>query len=71
MEKLFDFEERTSDIESICLNCGLEEKIPDFIYDEMCEKKKHNELKTNQKISTLYCNRCQKLKVVSKYWINN
>ena len=23
------------DIESICLNCGLEETIPDFIYGEM------------------------------------
>ena len=26
------------DIKSIYLNCGLEETIPDFIYDEMEEK---------------------------------
>ena len=34
------------DIKSICLNCGLEETIPDFIYDEMGGKAKHKELKT-------------------------
>ncbi len=59
------------DIDSICLNCKLEEKIPDFIYGEFSEKVKHKELKTNQAVSTIYCNRCHKLKTVSKYWINH
>lgn len=59
------------DIESICLNCGLEETIPDFIYGEMGGKQKHKELKTKQKVSTIYCNRCGKFKTVSKYWLNH
>lgn len=59
------------DIKSICLNCGLEETIPDFIYDEMGGKAKHRELKTKQKVSTIYCNRCGKFKTVSKYWLNH
>lgn len=59
------------DIESICLNCGLEDTIPDFIYDEMSESVKHKELKTKQKVSTIYCNRCGKLKTVSKYWLSH
>lgn len=29
-------------IKSICLNCGLEETIPDFIYEEMDGKEKTN-----------------------------
>ena len=58
-------------IESICLNCGLEETIPNFIYDEMGGKEKHKELKTKQKVSTIYCNRCGKYKTVSKYWLNH
>ena len=29
------------DIESICINCGLEEAIPGFIYDEMGGKQKN------------------------------
>jgi len=64
-----DLEE--SDIESICLNCGLEELIPDFIYDEMGGKSKHKELKTKQKVSTIYCNKCGKSKTVSKYWVKH
>ena len=52
------------DIKSICLNCGLEETIPDFIYDEMGGK-------SNQKVSTIYCNKCGKFKTVSKYWLNH
>lgn len=59
------------DVKSICLNCGLEETIPDFIYDEMGGKAKHKELKTEQKVSTIYCNRCGKFKTVSKYWLNH
>ncbi len=58
------------DIKSICLNCESEETIPDFIYDEMVGKAKHKELKTKQKVSTIYCNRCDKFKTVSKYWLN-
>ena len=27
------------DVKSICLSCGFEETIPDFIYDEMGGKK--------------------------------
>ena len=46
-----DLEE--SDIESICLNCGLEEVVPDFIYDEMGGKSKHKELKTKKKVSDI------------------
>ena len=41
------------DIKSICLNCELEETIPDFIYDEMEGKSKNKELKTEQKVSTI------------------
>ena len=59
------------DIKSICLNCGLEELVPDFIYDEMGSKVKHNELKTKHKVSTIYCNKCGKLKTVSKYWLTH
>ena len=55
------------DVKSICLSCGFEETIPDFIYDEMGEKEKHKELKTKKKVSTIYCNRCGKYKTVSKY----
>lgn len=68
---IFNFNDTSSDIESICLNCGLEEKVPDFIYDEMGSRVKHKELKTNQKVSTIYCNRCGKFKTVSKYWLNH
>lgn len=50
---IFNFDDTSSDIESICLNCGLEEKVPDFIYDEMGSRVKHKELKTNQKVSTI------------------
>lgn len=28
---IFNFDDASSDIESICLNRGLEEKVPDFI----------------------------------------
>ena len=68
---IFNFDDTSSDIESICLNCGLEEKVPNFIYDEMGSRVKHKELKTNQKVSTIYCNRCGKFKTVSKYWLNH
>ena len=66
-----DTEPSIPDIKSICLNCGLEETVPDFIYDEMGSKVKHNELKTKHKVSTIYCNRCGKLKTVSKYWLKH
>ena len=59
------------DVKSICLSCGFEETIPDFIYDEMGGKEKHEELKTKKKVSTIYCNRCSKYKTVSKYWLTH
>lgn len=45
-------------IDTTCLNCGFTENVPDFIYDEMSRKKYH--LKIRKKVSTLYCNKCQK-----------
>ena len=59
-----------SDVDSICLNCGREEKIPDFIYDEMGHLTLHKEL-GNKKAYSLYCNNCRKLKVVSKSYLEN
>ena len=61
----FDFEDNGgSDIETICLNCGYTEKVPDFIYDEMSRKKYH--LKIRKKVSTLYCSKCQKQTAIPK-----
>ena len=57
-----------SDIETICLNCGFTEKVPDFIYDEMSRKKYH--LKVNKKVSTLYCSKCQKETAIPKTFLN-
>ena len=57
-----------SDIETICLNCGFTEKVPDFIYDEMSRKKYH--LKINKKVSTLYCSKCQKETAIPKTFLN-
>lgn len=57
------------DVKSICLNCGYEDTIPDFIYDEFSEKIKHKELKNDKKISTLNCSRCNKLKIIPKQYI--
>lgn len=55
----FNFEDNGgTDIETTCLNCGYTEKVPDFIYDEMSRKKYHS--KINKKVSTLYCNNCEK-----------
>ena len=57
-----------SDIETICLNCGFTEKVPDFIYDEMSRKKYH--LKVNKKVSTLYCSKCQKETAIPKTFLD-
>ena len=65
----FNFEDDTgSDIETTCLNCGYTEKVPDFIYDEMSRKKYH--LKINKKVSTLYCNKCQKETAIPNSFLN-
>jgi len=57
--------ETDDDIDSMCLNCGFEQKIPDFIYGEMGILLKHKEL-NNKSVCTIYCNNCQKLKVIPK-----
>ena len=51
---------------------------PDFLIDRKAvakitfsNKEKHKELKTNKKVSTIYCNKCGKYKTVSKYWLNH
>lgn len=49
-------------IKKIYINYGLEKTIPNFIYDKMGVKVKYSELKAKRKISTIYCNRCGKLK---------
>lgn len=65
----FDFDDNeNSDIETICLNCGYTEKVPDFIYDEMSRKKYH--LKINKKVSTLYCSKCQKQTAIPKSFVD-
>lgn len=65
----FDFnDDENSDIETICLNCGYTEKVPDFIYDEMSIKKYH--LKINKKVSTLYCSKCQKQTAIPKSFVD-
>lgn len=70
-EQIDDIGSYIPDIDSICLNFGLEETIPDFFYDEISEKAKHKELKTKQKVSTIYCNRYGKFKTVLKYWLKH
>lgn len=55
----FDFgNDIGGDIETICLNCGFTERVPDFIYDECSRKKYHFKLK--KRVSTLYCSKCEK-----------
>lgn len=59
LDPTFNFDNNYgSDIKTTCLACGFTENVPDFIYDEMSRKKYH--LKIRKKVSTLYCNKCQK-----------
>ena len=70
VEELDFFGIDDNDIDSICLNCGLEEEIPAFIYDEMGKLITHKEL-NNKNVYTIYCNNCEKLKVISKNILKN
>ena len=38
------FYETDDDIVSVCLNCGLEQEVPAFIYDEIGKLATHKEL---------------------------
>ena len=40
-----DYEDTNTDVETICLNCGYTEHVPDFIYGECSRKKYHLKLK--------------------------
>ena len=70
----FNFDEEfyndtSEDIETTCLNCGFTEKVPDFIYDECSRKIYHFKLK--KKVSTLYCNKCEKETAVPSSFLKN
>lgn len=70
----FEFEDDNCDyssdyIDSICLNCGETDRIPDFVYGE-CSKKKYH-LKLNKKVPTLICGFCEKETVVSSSFLKN
>lgn len=66
----FDFDDYSGgDIETICLNCGYTEKVPDFIYDEFSTKKYHFKLK--KKVPTITCMNCQKESAVPSSFLKN
>lgn len=66
----FDFSDEVPGyIESICLNCGQKDDIPDFIYDECSRKKYH--LKINKRVSTLNCGYCDKESVIPVSYLKN
>lgn len=64
-----DYDYSDDYIDSICLNCGKKDSIPDFIYDECSRKKYH--FKLNKKVSTLDCGYCEKETVVPSSFLKN
>lgn len=74
LDSNFQFKDNNYDyssdyVNSICLNCGKTDKIPDFIYGE-CSKKKYH-LKLNKKVPTLQCGYCEKETVVPSSFLKN
>ena len=74
LDSNFQFKDNNYDyssdyVNSICLNCGKTDKIPDFIYGE-CSKKKYH-LKLNKKVPTLQCGHCEKETVVPSSFLKN
>lgn len=70
----FEFEDENYDysseyVDSICLNCGKTDSVPDFIYDEYSRKKYH--LKLNKKVATLECGYCEKETLVPSSFLKN
>lgn len=66
----FDFDDNMShDIETVCLNCGEKELVPNYIYDEFSKKKYHFKLK--KKAPTITCMSCQKDTAVPSSYLNN
>ena len=68
-EFIDDIIDDSDDIDSICLNCGKEDRIPCFIYDEYSKKRYH--LKIKKKVSTLQCGFCGKETVIPKKFFKN
>ena len=62
------YDNDNEDIASVCLNCGYEAIVPDFIYDEFGVLIKHKEL-NNEKVWTINCNNCDEVKVVPKNYL--
>lgn len=70
----FEFENDNYDysndyIDSICLNCGKTDKVPNFIYDECSRKKYH--FKINKKVATLECGYCEKETLIPLIFFKN
>lgn len=70
----FEFEDDNYDyssdyVDSICLNCGKTDSVPDFIYNECSRKKYH--LKLNKNVSTLECGYCEKETLVPSPSLKN
>ena len=66
----FSDDNESSEIDSICLNCGHDALLPDYIYDECGKYQVHKEL-DNKKVWSLNCGYCNKVKVVPKTYLEN